>query len=116
MSTVADTALTVQWALHGKRPGDTEANRVLVCSYGDISRENFAEAITRFNPGTLDELPQVTVSWLVRRHPEQAGTPPSASSGTLAARRLRHSSRRSWACSRAPAARSPSVRRSPTER
>ena len=55
--------LTVQWALHGM-PGDRMGSRILASSVGDIRREHFAEAIERFSPGVLRQLPQVMVSYL----------------------------------------------------
>ena len=53
----------VQWALHGKTPGPGGA-RVLACSSGDLSTDNFTELIGRFGIGTPDDLPQVSVGWL----------------------------------------------------
>jgi len=55
--------LDAQWALHGKRRG-REGYRVLASSTGDLSPRNFEEAIGRFQLGTLDTLPQVSVSYL----------------------------------------------------
>jgi hypothetical protein len=52
-----------QWALHGHTPG-TDGQRVLACSTGDLSTGNFADAIGRFQLGNLDNLPQVSVSYL----------------------------------------------------
>jgi hypothetical protein len=55
----------VQWALHGKEPGRA-GYMVLACSNGELSKQNFAELIDRFSPGTLEkeQLPQVSVSYL----------------------------------------------------
>ena len=52
-----------QWALlsQGASPGD---DRILACSRGELSAQNFEEAIDRFSPGIPSELPQVTVSYL----------------------------------------------------
>ena len=55
--------VTAEWALWGKEAHDAKY-RVLECSAGPVSRENFAEALSRFSPGSLDKLPQVTISWL----------------------------------------------------
>jgi hypothetical protein len=55
--------LRAQWALHGQVPGSDE-QRVLACSAGDLSAANFAEAIGRFQLGHVDNLPQVSVSYL----------------------------------------------------
>ena len=52
-----------QWALHGHEPG-TDRQRVLVRSTGDLSTANFTDAIGRFQLGNLDNLPQVSVSYL----------------------------------------------------
>jgi hypothetical protein len=55
--------VAAQWALYG-RAVDTAGLRVLSCSTGVLNRGNFSEVISRFNPGTLDALPQVTVSYV----------------------------------------------------
>jgi hypothetical protein len=62
---VTDNTITVpvEWALQGKTLGRAGA-RVLACSSGKLSRENFTELIGRFSLGTPDELPQVSVSYL----------------------------------------------------
>lgn len=52
-----------QWALHGRAPG-TDGQSVLACSTGDLSTANFTDAIGRFQLGHLDNLPQVSVSYL----------------------------------------------------
>jgi hypothetical protein len=52
-----------QWALHGQTPG-TDGQHVLACSTGDLSTANFTDAIGRFQLGHLDNLPQVSVSYL----------------------------------------------------
>ncbi len=51
-----------QWALEGKQP-DGEGYRILACSTGELDRANFADAISRFQLGELNDLPQVSVSW-----------------------------------------------------
>jgi hypothetical protein len=63
------TVVDVQWALHGKAARPPEY-RVLACSAGDLAMVNFADAISRFQLGTVDTLPQVTVSYL---QPARAG-------------------------------------------
>lgn len=55
--------VSAQWALHGPVPG-TDAEAVLACSSGDLSAANFTDAIGRFQLGHLDDLPQVSVSYL----------------------------------------------------
>lgn len=54
---------SVEWALWGKEPQSRDY-RLLECSSGSIGAGSFTEAITRYSPGNLDRLPQVTVSWL----------------------------------------------------
>ena len=56
-------SVEAEWALHGKRL-DRQGYRVLARSTGELSAQNFEEAIGRFSPGTPGELPQVTVSYL----------------------------------------------------
>jgi hypothetical protein len=56
----------VQWARYG-RAADMAGSRVLSCSTGRLNRNNFGEAIGRFSPGTLDALPQVTLSYVSSR-------------------------------------------------
>jgi ribosomal protein L34 len=68
---------SAQWALKGKQP-DGEDYRVLACSNGDLTRANFADALSRFQLGELSTLPQVSVSYA--RH----GTDPSVSYVALA--------------------------------
>ena len=53
----------VEWALQGKTLGRA-GSRVLACSNGTLSMENFTELIGRFSLGTPDKLPQVSVSYL----------------------------------------------------
>jgi hypothetical protein len=60
--TGAVTVVDVQWALHGKDAG-ASGDRVLACSTGDLGMLNFADAISRFQPGALHQLPQVSVSY-----------------------------------------------------
>jgi hypothetical protein len=54
--------VTAEWALWGKTQRDP-GYRLLECSNGTLSAENFDEVLNRYSPGTLDRLPQVTVSW-----------------------------------------------------
>jgi hypothetical protein len=60
--------VTVEWALWGKDLG-RGGYRVLACSAGFLSEENFAELIYRFSPGLLSKLPQVTISWIPGSEP-----------------------------------------------
>jgi hypothetical protein len=53
---------SAQWALEGKQP-DGEDYRVLACSTSDLTRANFADALSRFQLGELSTLPQVSVSY-----------------------------------------------------
>lgn len=54
--------ISVEWALHGQEAGQ-RGYRILSRSDAVLSRENFAEIITRFHSGTPEELPQVTIGW-----------------------------------------------------
>ncbi len=69
--------VTAQWALEGKQP-DGEDYRILACSTGELTRANFADALSRFQLGELSTLPQVSVSYA--RH----GTQPALSYVALA--------------------------------
>ena len=62
--------VSAQWALEGKQ-GDGEGYRILACSTGDLNRANFADALSRFQLGELNTLPQVSVSYA--RHGTQQG-------------------------------------------
>ncbi|HXL88553.1 MAG TPA: hypothetical protein VN969_06135 [Streptosporangiaceae bacterium] len=53
----------MEWAWQGKAPED-RGYRLLSSSTGDISARNFEEILDRFAPGTLDKLPEVTVSYV----------------------------------------------------
>jgi hypothetical protein len=67
MATNGDpVTVTAEWALWGKDAGDA-GYHLLECSAGTVSRENFDEVLTRYSPGTLEELPQTTISWLSDR-------------------------------------------------
>ena len=55
--------VTAQWALWGKEELDL-GYHLLGWSEGTISPENFTQLLTRYSPGTLESLPQVTISWL----------------------------------------------------
>jgi hypothetical protein len=60
---VADgTPLTIEWARWGKSSRDREY-RLLEYSDGQVGDRAFTEAITRYAPGNLDRLPEVTMSW-----------------------------------------------------
>ena len=56
-------SVEAEWALYGKRL-DRQGYRLLARSTGELSAQNFEEAIGRFSPGTPSELPQVTISYL----------------------------------------------------
>jgi len=62
--------VSAQWALEGKQP-DGEGYRILACSVGDLTRANFADALSRFQLGELSTLPQVSLSYA--RRDEQPG-------------------------------------------
>src|SRR6266487_482235 len=55
--------VTAEWALWGKEEHDA-GYRLLSCSEGALSADNFEHVLTRYSPGTLSSLPQLTVSWL----------------------------------------------------
>ena len=55
-------SVIAEWALWGKAVSD-RGYRLLDCSDGSVSADSFTEVITRYSPGTLDNLPQVTISW-----------------------------------------------------
>ena len=55
--------VTVEWARWGKTSSD-RGYRLLRHSGGVLGEEHFNELFTRYSPGTLDRLPQVTASWL----------------------------------------------------
>ncbi len=61
-ASIPAVCVTAEWALWGKTASD-RGYRLLDCSEGDIGADNFTEVLTRYSPGTLDRLPQVTVSW-----------------------------------------------------
>ena len=63
MTGPAPISVEAQWALYGKRL-DRQGYRVLACSSGVLGSRNFEELISRFSPGTLGKLPQVTMSYL----------------------------------------------------
>jgi hypothetical protein len=63
--TVKTISVTAEWAKRGKTPQD-RGYRLLGCSDGELSGRNFEDAINRYLPGTLDILPQVSVSYLQR--------------------------------------------------
>jgi hypothetical protein len=60
-------SVNAQWALQGKTLGRA-GYRVLACSNGDLSLENFTEVLGRFSLGTREALPQVVVSYPVRTY------------------------------------------------
>jgi hypothetical protein len=54
--------VSAQWALEGKQP-DGQDYRILACSTGNLNRNHFAAALSRFQLGELNTLPQVSVSY-----------------------------------------------------
>ncbi|RCG26159.1 hypothetical protein DQ384_29730 [Sphaerisporangium album] len=62
-----EVKVTAEWALWGKRPGTDDDYSVLDCSRGPFTREDFQEILTKWSPGTLPNLPQVTISWVYGR-------------------------------------------------
>jgi hypothetical protein len=70
----AGPAVTAEWALWGKHANET-AYRVLRCSEGVFSRDDFGEVITRYASGVKDRLPQYTVCWIpgAKGHPAYLG-------------------------------------------
>jgi hypothetical protein len=58
-------SVTAEWARRGKTADDS-GYRLLGCSDGKLSSQNFEAAIGRYLPGTLEILPQVSVSYLAR--------------------------------------------------
>ncbi len=52
-----------EWAIRGWS-AQAHAYRVLECSNGALSSQNFAQLLDRYSPGTLESLPQLTVGWL----------------------------------------------------
>jgi hypothetical protein len=55
--------LEAHWALKGKQPGAL-GYEVLSASRGLYSKANFEEALDRFSTGTLEQLPEVTATFL----------------------------------------------------
>ncbi|HET7012632.1 MAG TPA: hypothetical protein VFI65_01905 [Streptosporangiaceae bacterium] len=51
-----------EWALKGKEREDNEY-RLVDCSTGKVSADNFTKLLERYSPGSLRRLPEVTVSW-----------------------------------------------------
>ena len=57
-------SLTAEWARWGMHPSERGGYHLLACSEGRIRQRNFEEILDRFNPGNLDDLPQVTISYV----------------------------------------------------
>ena len=64
MSDRGTVSVTAQWARWGMDPGQHAGYHLLACSRGRIAPRNFEEILARFSPGSLDTLPQVTVSFV----------------------------------------------------
>lgn len=62
MVTGGPAEIDAQWALYGKK-ANSEAYHILSSSTGALSRANFEDALSRFQLGELDTLPQVSVSY-----------------------------------------------------
>jgi len=60
--------ITAEWARWGKQSADSEY-RILDHGRGQLSGGNFTEILTRYSPGRLEDLPQVTVSWVGSEEP-----------------------------------------------
>ncbi|WP_440072375.1 hypothetical protein [Streptosporangium sp. OZ121] len=61
MSTVR---LPFEWAVGGKLPGSGDDYRILACSQGLLSRDDFEDIRTVYTIGTPEELPQVMIAWV----------------------------------------------------
>ncbi|MEU8206006.1 hypothetical protein [Streptosporangium sp. NPDC049046] len=61
MSTVR---LPFEWAVGGKPPGSGDDYRILACSQGLLSRDDFEDIRTVYTIGTPEELPQVVIAWV----------------------------------------------------
>lgn len=59
-----------QWAIRGWS-AQAHAYRVLDCSTGALSNQNFAQLLDRYSPGTLESLPQLTVGWLADKNADR---------------------------------------------
>jgi hypothetical protein len=64
-------AVTAEWALWGKEANES-AYRVLRCSLGTFTRDDFSEVITRYASGVKERLPQYTVCWIPDDHGHSA--------------------------------------------
>ena len=65
-SKAAAIPVAAEWALWGKHSID-RGYHLLGHSNGSLGVNTFNEVLTRYSPGTLEKLPQVTVSWLSHR-------------------------------------------------
>jgi hypothetical protein len=63
MTDADEVEIAAEWALRGKGSNDN-AYRLLECSDVNLSRENFDLVLERYSPGTLHDLPQVTIGWI----------------------------------------------------
>jgi hypothetical protein len=62
--TDSTVSLVAEWARWGMDPGKRLGYHLLACSEGKISPRNFEEILDRFSPGSLYDLPQVTISYV----------------------------------------------------
>ena len=60
-------SLVAEWARWGMDPNKRGGYHLLACSDGRISSRNFEDILVRFSPGSLDDLPQVTISYVPGR-------------------------------------------------
>lgn len=65
-SRVRTVPVRAEWALHGFAPKQQDY-RLLGSSHGRLSESNFMDVIARYSPGSLTELPQVSISWISDR-------------------------------------------------
>jgi hypothetical protein len=66
---VSSLEIAPEWALWSKRQGTLDDYGILDSSDGELNRADFREIISRFSPGTLPELPQVTIGWVSAKGP-----------------------------------------------
>ncbi|MDH2427418.1 hypothetical protein [Sphaerisporangium sp. TRM90804] len=56
--------IVAEWAVWGKRQGTEDDYGVLRCNKGHFSDADFRDIMTRWTPGTLASLPEVTISYV----------------------------------------------------
>ena len=60
--------VTAQWALQGKLPHDA-GYRLLNSSRAMLNEDNFSRLLERYSLGTLEQLPQIAVTWIEDKAP-----------------------------------------------